>query len=449
MDLLSSACDLRRAIDSRKLSPAELMAATIDAVHNRNPELGAIATVVDEAATAQAEAATRAWRDASPPLFGLPITVKDTIEVAGVRSTGGSRLLSDHFPQRTAPAVATLLRAGAILLGKSNCPEFGIGNLDTSNEIFGQTRNPWDLTRSPGGSSGGDSAAVAAGLSAIGVGTDYGGSVRFPAHCTGIAALRPTPGSVNGEGVLPITSREIPVDRRPKSVQAQLQTIGFQARSVADLQLLAGVLGIGGPTEAPSRCAWFVEDRNVTAQPEIAAVVEACAQALTDEGFVTTGRRPPLFDRANFLLTELRHAEGQPEIEQLSQGRRDELTALVAAELGKPPAPARPGLFEEIDDVRRAVLKFLNTWPILLTPVGTEPAFPIDEPARSRSDLEAFCRAVTLLRLPAAVVTCGTAADGMPIGVQVVGRPRRDGEVLAVAALLEAAFGRWRPSSKG
>ncbi len=449
MDLLSSATELRRAIGSRSLSPAELMAATIDAVRERNPGLGAIATLAEESATSRAAAATSAWPHSPPPLFGLPVTVKDTIEVAGVRSTAGSRLLSDHVPRRTAPAVASLLRAGAILVGKTNCPEFGIGNLDTRNALFGQTRNPWDANRSAGGSSGGDSAAVASGLSAIGIGTDYGGSVRFPAHCTGIAALRPTPGSVDGNGVLPITSHEIPVRRRPESVQAELQTIGILGRSVADLQLVAAVLGIAGPAQAPPRCAWFVEDGNVTVQPEIAAAVEGCARVLTDAGFVAAHRRPPLFDRAYPLLTELRLAEGQPEIDELSRGRRDELTALVAAELDKPPVPARGGLLEDIDEVRRASRTFLDAWPILLTPVGIEPAFAIDEGERPRSDIEAFCRAVTLLRLPAAVVACGTAADGMPVGVQVVGRPHRDGEVLAVAALLEAAFGRWRPSSKG
>ncbi len=176
------------------VSATELLRAILTEIGRRNPELNALVTLRAEAALAEAaQADERIARGAPRPLEGIPFSVKDLIATAGVRTTAGSRALKEYVPSRSATAVQRLQHAGAILIGKSNCSEFGMGNLHTGNRVFGETRNPWSASRTPGGSSGGESAAVAAGLTSFGVGTDFGGSVRWPAHCTGVVSLRPSP----------------------------------------------------------------------------------------------------------------------------------------------------------------------------------------------------------------------------------------------------------------
>jgi Asp-tRNA(Asn)/Glu-tRNA(Gln) amidotransferase A subunit family amidase len=220
--------------------------------------------------------------------------------------------------------------------------------------------------------------------------------------------------------------------------------VGFLARSVADLQRILGVTS--GTREAfamPGRCAWFVDD----VDPEVAATVEAGASALRGLGFEAADACPPRFADAASLLAELRAGEGLPEIEWLSRGRMDELSPLVQAELRSEPPPSRAALAGDIEQVRAGVLEFLGSWQILLMPVAATPAFPIVKgPQPPRAQLDVCTRAVTLLRLPAAVVPCGTSRGGLPIGLQLAGRPGHDEQVLLVASLLEEIFGRWRPT---
>lgn len=446
-----SAVESRCLIESREVSPLELVQSALAAVEAA-AELNAVITRDDETALRIAREMTRAWPDERPPLFGLACTVKDTIEVAGMRATAGSRLLESYVPARTASVVATIQRAGAIVIGKSNCPEFGIGNLDTTNLLFGRTANPWDLDRSPGGSSGGDSAAVAASLCAFSVGTDYGGSVRTPANFTGVTALRPTPGRLAQDGVLPLTPSALDVGSSPSRLQRALQTIGFQARSVGDLQLLAEVVGLNGPDDQqplPRACAWFGGDGTVDVRADVVAAVAACAKVLRAAGLRVAQVRPPLFDRAHPLLALMRAAEGVPEIAHLSAGHRDLLTPLVRAEVERPPEPAADWVIEEARRIRAAMAAFLDQWPLLLMPVDAEPAFIHDEPWRPRADIEACCRAVTLLGLPSVVIAATMSVEGLPVGVQLAGRPHHEREVLAAAALIEAAMGRWPPAPRG
>ena len=444
------AVELRRLIASRECSPFELVQSSIAAVEAA-PELNAIVTRADEAALSIARTMTQTWPADPPPLFGLPFTVKDTVEVAGIRTTAGSRLLESYVPTRTASVVATLQQAGAIVMGKSNCPEFGMGNLDTTNQLFGRTANPWDLDRSPGGSSGGDSAAIAASICAFGVGTDYGGSVRTPASFTGIAALRPTPGRLASDGVLPLASSALNLGSSRSTSQRALQTIGFQARSVADLKLLAEVAGLlvpGSRQPSASACAWFDGDGTVEVRSDVVATVAACAEVLRSAGLRVSQTRPPLFDRAHRSLARLRAAEGVPEIAYLSEGHLGLLTPLVRDEVERPVESVLGLATEEMQKIRAATATFMEQWPLLLMPVDSEPAFLYDEPWRPRADIEACCRAVTLLRLPSVVVPVGTSVEGLPIGVQLVGRPHHEDEVLTSAAVIETAMGQWRPASK-
>lgn len=439
-----SATELRDQIADGTLTPAELMEQTLNEVDRNEPRLSAFISLLRDDAMKTAQLMSRRPPDRLPPLFGLPFTVKDTIEVAGVRATAGSRLLADYVPAKNASVVDKIIQAGAILIGKTNCAEFGIGNLETCSPVRGQTRNPWDLARSPGGSSGGDSAALASGMSTFGVGTDYGGSVRFPAHCSGISALRPTPGRLAGDGMIPQQMGTLlPV--RPSRTQRDLQTAGFLARSVKDLRLLLNVT-TGYRHEASSRlgCAWFVDDVDA----DVARTVADAAKVLQESGLPVTAMEPFDVQRASRLLAELRDAEGLPEIAWLSAGRMDDLSPLVREQVIRPITPAREGLALEIAQMRSQARSVLDKWPVLLMPVAATPAFLIEpdrQPDRSRLDL--CTRMVTLLRLPSVVVPCGTSEGGLPIGVQIAAREGHDEDALAIANTLETAFGRWNPTN--
>jgi amidase len=234
------------AVRRREIGSRELLAIALDRIDRLNPKLNAVVTFDAERAQAQAAAADEATAcgGSTGPLHGLPITVKDALEVAGVRSTGGAIELTDHIPAADAPAVARLRAAGAVVFGKTNVPRWS-GDLQTYNEIFGTTNNPWDPARVPGGSSGGAAAAVAAGLTSFELGTDIGGSVRIPAHCCGVFGLKTTYGIVPQRGYL---------DRVGGGVSdVDINVLGPLARSAGDLALLLDV--VAGPLDedAPER----------------------------------------------------------------------------------------------------------------------------------------------------------------------------------------------------
>jgi Asp-tRNA(Asn)/Glu-tRNA(Gln) amidotransferase A subunit family amidase len=457
----------------RELSASELIDATWRCIRALNPRLNAVVTEREEESRAEAVRADDALARGQPvgPLHGLPFTVKDLIATAGLRTTAGSLVLSDYMPRSSAPAIRRLEEAGAILIGKSNCPEFGL-DLHTANRMFGDTWNPWNPRFTSGGSSGGDSAAIAAGMAAFGIGTDYGGSIRFPAHCTGLASIRPTPGIVPGTGQLPYPIQDDLPPPNSLSLQVWLQTIAPLARSVDDLAMLLNVMAgpdgldvhcvpaeVGDPATVDIRnlgCAWFDGDGTIPVRSDVKSTVARAAAALAGRGLRVINERPPEFDHAEAVYAALRAAEGLPDHAALIGGHESELTDYVRAwfesshqDIGLAEYRA---LGAKSDAIRARVLAFMDTWPILLLPVASIPAFepgPWDftvEGARvARFNVETCCRVVTLLRAPAAVAICGTSAEGLPIGVQVVGRPFHDHEALAVAIALEQEFGRWRP----
>lgn len=422
-----------------ELSATDLIDHALADIEVREPELNAFITL--DGTRARMRAASLGRPDRRHPLAGLSFSVKDTIEVAGLPATAGSTLLVDRLPRRSATLVQRMSDAGAVLIGKTNCSEFGIGNLEAWSPLGGQTHNPWSAERTPGGSSGGDSAAVAAGLVAFGVGTDFGGSLRFPAHCTGIAALRPTPGRLPLDGQLPQFS-ETPPPTRPSLVQRTMQTPGFLARSADDLLLLLEV-GAGSPLSEPRvrRAAWFVDD----VSPDVLGAVMDAAGALAAAGLQVDGVDDPGAAIAATLLAELRDAEGLPEIAWLARGREQLLSPLVSELLAKPLHPLRRGVADEIDVIHAGVADLFSAADVLLMPVASEPAFLIEPGRPDRSSLDRCTRLVTLLGLPAVVVPCGTSAGGLPIGVQIVARPGRDEDALHAAGMLERAFGRWTP----
>ncbi|MDT7664433.1 MAG: amidase, partial [Pseudonocardiales bacterium] len=391
------------------------------------------------------------------PLHGVPFTVKDTIDVADLRATAGSKTLADRVASRTAPAVDRLRAAGAIVLGKTNCSEFAV-DIHTANPLFGATLNPVDRSRTPGGSSGGDAAAVAAGLAPFGLGTDFGGSLRWPAHCTGVCTVRPTPGLVPGAGVLPHTGWP----PNPALMLHLLMTVGPLERKVADLVTLLRVLAGPDPADplteavpfgdpagvdpARLRVAWCDGEGSVPVAAEVVDAVRAAAEALRPHvGDVEQARPPDLAECAD-LFVALRDSEGLPEVSELVAGRAGLLGADLARYLAAGPTGHRgdtPRIASRRDAIRGEVLGFLAERPVLLLPVASVPAPPpgpeavVDGRRVPFGRLGSSCRAISVLGLPAAVVPVGRSAEGLPIGVQVVGRPFHDHEVLAVAALLE------------
>lgn len=425
-----------------------------------NPELNAIVTLRDrDEAIADADHVDQAVRDgADVPLAGVPFTVKDVIAAAGLPTTAGSPFLKVFVPTQDATAVARLRAAGAILVGKTNCPEFAMFGY-TNNSLFGETRNPLGPV-TVGGSSGGEAASIASRCSALGLGGDFGGSLRWPAACTGVVALRPTAGRVPLTGQLPSPTLTEPLRTTPDSMQGRLQIIGPIARTVEDveaaLHVIAGPDGID-PLAQSVALPWSREAHVRTvavwegpADPgvreDVRAVVRGAADALTHSGIQVHDEPPPALDRGVTLYSELRDTDRLRDVRQLTHGHEDELgedvrSAIAAAEEADRmnPDPNRQALWEERNRLFADLLIYLERSHVLLMPVATVPPFPLDQPVivngreQSTWDVLAPSRLISLFGIPAASVPFGTSADGLPINVQVVGRPFREDEVLAIA----------------
>ena len=466
-----SVVELAEAIRTRTVRVSEVATAHLERIEQLNTKVNAIVClapdVLDKAAAADAMLDRG---DAPGPLHGVPFTVKDTLAVAGYPATAGSAALAGYSPDRTAPVIARLLDAGAIFLGKTNCSEFAV-DTHAGNLLFGDSRNPLDLQRTPGGSSGGDAAAVAAGMAAFGIGTDFGGSIRWPAHCTGIACLRPSLGRLPGTGILPYDISQPVGPPNSASLLHRYMTAGPMARAAADLELLTRVMA--GPDGQDSqavavnvpesqtvdirvlRVAWCDGEGSVPVRADVAGVIATAARFLSPMVAEVSQQRPPRLNEAADLFVRLRDLEGLPEVAQIidaspatiSQGVTGYLT-YTSAELGRSTAATvlakMLSLTAQRDAVRAQVLAFMQHWPILLLPVACVPAPLIgttsatcDDSEVPWSQLGSCCRAISILGLPAAVVRVGTGDDGMPIGVQIVGRPFHDHQILAIAEQLD------------
>ena len=460
------------ALRERRLTAVDCLELHLERIAQENPGLNAVVTL-NPLAREEAEAADEAASVGRflGPLHGVPFTVKDTLATRGLRTTAGSPLLGDYVPEQSATAVRRLQEAGAVLLGKSNCSEFAV-ETHSRNPLFGDTWNPWDTRLTSGGSTGGDSAAVASGMSAFGLGTDFGGSIRWPAHCTGITSLRPTPGLVPETGLLPFVPPADGSVPAPNSMSAlhRLGTVAWLARSVDDLGVLLGILAgpdgvdpstvpvpLGGPVDslAGITAAWFEDEGTFPVRDDLVAAVRGAAVVLESLGVPVTHGRPPGLERAAAAFVALRTAEGMPEVVELATDREDQLGSnLRASLLGGTPGTVvqyRRAAAER-DAIRTQVLGFMAAHNILLLPVASVPAsdprigsFTVNGRDIPWTELGSCCRAISVLGFPVAVVPCGLSDEGLPVGIQVVGRPYRDREVLAVAAALERSFGRFSP----
>jgi len=395
-------------------------------------------------------------------LFGLPVTVKSSIATRGFKCEIGSLLHEGDVPREDAVVVARLRAAGALILGTTNCPEFLMA-YETANRLHGHTRNPWDLERTPGGSSGGEAAAIAAGLSAGGLGSDSGGSVRVPAHFTGICSLKPTPGRIPGRGHLPPCVG-------PFSI---LGTIGPLARSMADVALLFRTLCGQDPLDPVSppvalrepsldelrinTIGFFEDDGLVPVTPETRAAVNAAAASLRDAGFRVEPFRPRTLESVRQIWWKFFVQCGAmfyaPEI----RGKEHQLSPIFSEFLGiaasAPPLTAA-GLLDawaQLDLLRAKTLAEMREVPVLLCPVASIPAFrhgertwTVEDRTVEYLDAVRHTQWFNALAMPAAVVPVGRSPEGLPIGVQIVARPFQDETALGIAAVVDAAFG-YRP----
>lgn len=464
----SSLCDMAESIRARKISPVELLDAHLARIDRLNPVLNAFIHIDREGARAQAKAAeaalgSRSAQNSLGPLHGVPISVKSSIDVAGWRVECGSRLRKGLIAASDAPLVARLRAAGAILLGNTNVPEFLMA-YETDNSLYGRTNSPWDLARTPGGSSGGESAAIAAGCSAGGVGSDGGGSIRIPAHYVGICGLKPTPGRIPSTGHFPGSAGPF----------AQLGVVGPMARTVRDVTRLFEVMAgpdPGDPASAPVpvrrwsdaeirnlRVAYFEEDDLAPVTPETAVAVRNAVNALRQQGFQVEEWRPANLDRVWQLWWNLFGRAGQMAFSPTLDGHESEMSPLLREFRGWV-AAEKPLTSTEFlntllgrDVLRAAFLAKMEQYPILLCPVCAIPAFRHGErtwkvAGRPLEYLKAmaYSQWFNLLGNPGAVVPVGKSPQGLPIGVQVVGRPWEEEAVLAIAAKIEAATGGFSP----
>jgi len=461
--VLESATRQLELLRSGEISVVELAEAHIQQIERLNPQLNVFADFDAERVRDRARKHD-AWRGqrARRPLFGLPVTVKSSIATRGLKCEIGSLLHEGEIPAQDAVVVARLRAAGALILGTTNCPEFLMA-YETDNLLHGQTRNPWNLECTPGGSSGGESAAIAAGLSAAGLGSDSGGSVRVPAHFTGICSLKPTPGRIPGRGHLPPCVGPFQI----------LGAIGPMARTIADVSLLFRTLSGQDPIDPASppvalrepsldelrtnTIGYFEDDGLAPVTPETRAAVQAAASVLRDAGFLVEPFRPSTLEALRQLWGKFFVQCGALFYAPTIAGREHQLSPIFNEFLGfaeaLPPLSAAELLdaWAGLDLLRAKTLAEMSKFPVLLCPVASIPAFRhgerqwiVEGRAVQYLDAVRHTQWFNALAAPAAVVPVGRSPEGLPIGVQIVARPFEDEIALGIAAIVDAAFG-YRP----
>ena len=451
--VFSSAKTLARSIREKKVSSVEVVDAYISRVEEINPKLNCTVQLSAEKARAQAKEAdaAQARGDIKGPLHGLPMTVKDSIATAGVITTTGTVGQKSHVPTEDATVVAKLRGAGAIMLGNTNVPELCLAG-EADNLIYGRSSNPYDLSRTPGGSSGGEGAAVAAGGTAAGLGSDVGGSIRWPSHCCGIAGLMPTSGRVSRTGHWP------PLNGTLDS----LFRIGPMARYVEDLELILNVIaGIDWrdphivpmpPTDASKvdlkslRVAFFTDNGVRSPTPETAEAVRSAAKALSDACLSVEEARPVGIEENFDIWMKLMGADAGEGVRQLLKlaGTTEThflLDGLVDM-LPKEPLSAFEfsSILVKFDEYRSNLLRFMENHDVVICPVNSGPAMAHGTSLERLSGIS-YTVQFNNTDWPAAVVRGGTSNDGLPIGVQVAAAPWREDISLAVAQHLETALG--------
>lgn len=452
--IYSDATKLAELIRTREVSPVEVMKAHLDRIEAVNPKVNAIVTIAENALQSAREAEAAIQRGGElGPLHGVPFTAKDSIDTANVQTQRGTPIFKGRTPNTDATSIARLKKAGGILLAKTNLPEFSYG-IESDNLLTGRTNNPWNLDLTPGGSSGGESAAIASGMSPLGLGTDLAISVRGPAAHTGIVSLKATHGRVPMTGIWP---------REPR----RFWHVGPMARSIRDLSLafaqLAGPdgrdgyssrairfdAGIGSDKKRSLRVGWLVEPGFGPIDPEIATTVEAAATALKDFGHTVEPVRIPALERdfALDVFSRLHVLEMKPGFVKTTTGRsEDEIGAMARFMLSLPDTPAADYIdaAQAAERLKDGYAEYFQKYDVLLTPVLPTPSFRHGQAELlingQTVDIMGIMSATTPLSvtgLPGIAMRFGTSHDGMPIGLQIVGNWQAESTILYAAALLE------------
>ena len=440
----SSLCLMASLVREGRLSPVELVDAHLREIENRNPALNAFVTVLADSARQEARAKEAAVVRGEPLglLHGVPVTVKDSFDVEGLPTRAGSRLRTGHPAARDATAVARLRAQGAIVIGKTNTPEL-LASYETDNLITGRTNHPRDPERTPGGSSGGEAAAIAAFCSAGGIGSDGGGSIRVPAHFCGIAGLKPTPGRISGAGHFPSLGYPMGLTT----------AVGPMARGVSDLRLLFSALAgydAQDPFSVPValrpaksegvRIGVWEQFYDVPVDAEIRAAVRAAGEHLRAESFAPRG-----LERAPNVWAFLFNRWPSTAVRELVEGRESEAHWTLLESLGATEPTAAQVLtnLASRDAMRASLLRQMEGFGALLMPVCGVTAFrhrqrqwEID--GQEVGLFQAMMPAVlaNVLGLPAVAVPVALSREGMPIGVQLLGRPFEDELLLDLAERL-------------
>jgi Asp-tRNA(Asn)/Glu-tRNA(Gln) amidotransferase A subunit family amidase len=451
-------------VRKKKISPVELVDAHLRQIERVNPKLNAFVQVdTERARQAAQEAEITVMREKKlGPLHGVPISIKSSLAVTGMLCESGTRLRAGFVPAQDAPLVARLRAAGAIVLGVTNTPELLMA-WETDNLLYGRTNNPWDLDRTPGGSSGGEAAAIAAGMSAGGVGSDGGGSIRVPAHFSGICGLKPTPGRIPATGHYPVSAGPF----------ALIGVVGPMARTVADLKVLLEVMqgpDAGDTCAAPVPLRWTSEDETRTLRvgyfeddgrtpvtPETRQAVRTAAEDLRSTGFQVEPFQPEGLEEARQLWHTLFVVAGGMLLRPMFKGRESDLSPMLKQFLEWSAAePALTGenlldVWIRRDELRARFLRQMQQYEILLCPAAAIPAFrhgerswQVDGQTVNYLDAWSYAEFFNLLGNPAVVVPAGRSPEGQPIGVQIVGQPWEEEQALSVAAALEKRCGAWK-----
>ncbi|MHA2312518.1 MAG: amidase [Candidatus Thorarchaeota archaeon] len=454
--IYASATELAQAIRNGDISSREVIDAYLQRIEEVNPKINAVVQLVSKEARAQAKEADAALKkgEIKGPLHGIPMTVKDMVETAGVICTAGTKGRAAFIPTQDATVVARLRNAGAILLGKTNMPELGLA-FETDNLVYGRTNNPYNLSHIPGGSSGGEAAIIAAGGSPFGVSTDAGGSIRQPADCCGIVGIKPTQGRVPATGRWPLSWLGL-----------LTATAGPNARYVDDLGLILPIIAgpdwqdpttvsmpLGDPDEIDIknlRAAVYTDNGIVTPTPEIIDAVHKAVKALTDADMEVEEDYPEVINQTYEILMGLYTADGGVGLKAtLDMAGTTEMHPFMQELLGicKENAVTTAefsALMMRWADFRSSMHSFMQKYDVIISPVS---AFPAPKHGESLEKFPGFSYTMSynLTGWPGAVVRVGTSSEGVPIGVQIVARPWREDVALAVAKYIEQKFGGWQP----
>ena len=447
----SSVRDIASAIRLKRVSAKEVTLAYLDRINLVNPKINAIINDNAEAALKQAERADFALASGETPgkLFGVPMTIKDSLDTFDMTTTWGTVGRKDFRPSRDATCSARLRQEGAILLGKTNTPEFTL-SFKTDNILFGKTSNPYDLSRTPGGSSGGAAAAIAARCTPFDVGTDTGGSIRLPAHFCGIAGIKPTTGRV------PCTGNALP----STGLLSRLTQPGPMAKKVDDLIYLLEII-IGPDYEDPNtipaswsdpyevevkslRVGFHLDNGISTPDVDIQKTVFAAVELLSSAGISCKDSRPSGIEMSEFIYSSLFAADdGEMVNMMLEDCRTESPSAPVDAIIRRPANKSDARKFAQLINLwhnyQSNMLKFFLEHDILICPVNAKTATTHDQTEKF-SDFT-YTAAYNLTGWPSVVIRAGTDAEGLPIGIQIVGRPFAEHQALAIAAWLEERLG--------